>query len=282
MTTSPYSSTQAKPAAVTLQTLRKMKQAREKIVMLTAYDASFAAMLDRAGVDIILVGDSLGMVVQGHATTIPVSMDDMVYHTRLVSRAQQRAMLMADMPFMSYSNPQRALDNAARFMQEAGAQIVKLEGGGDLAAVVEKLANNNIPVCAHLGLQPQSVHKLGGYRVQGRDPAAAEAMLLEAQSMQAAGADMILLECVPATLAQRITDSVSIPTIGIGAGPHTDGQVLVSYDLLGISCGRPPKFAKNFLADLKGADEISIDAAVRAYVTAVRQGRFPDTTQAMA
>ncbi len=282
MTTPPYNSTQAKPATVTLQTLRKMKQAREKIVMLTAYDASFAAMLDRAAVDIILVGDSLGMVVQGYATTIPVTMDDMVYHTRLVARAQQRAMLMADMPFMSYSDPQRALENAARFMQEAGAQIVKLEGGGDLAAVVEKLASNNIPVCAHLGLQPQSVHKLGGYRVQGRDPAAAEAMLLEAQAMQAAGADMILLECVPAALAQRITDSVSIPTIGIGAGPHTDGQVLVSYDVLGISCGRPPKFAKNFLADLKGSEEISIEAAVRAYVTAVRQGRFPDATQAMA
>lgn len=248
--------------------------------MLTAYDASFAAVLERAGVDIILVGDSLGMVVQGHATTIPVTMDDMVYHTRLVARSQQRAMLMADMPFMSYSDPQRALDNATRFMQEAGAQIVKLEGGGDLAAVVEKLASNSIPVCAHLGLQPQSVYKLGGYRVQGRDPAAAEAMLNEAKTMQDAGADMILLECVPAVLAQRITEAVAIPTIGIGAGAHTDGQVLVIYDVLGISCGRPPKFAKNFLAELNAAADISIDAAVRAYVNAVKQGSFPDSSQA--
>jgi 3-methyl-2-oxobutanoate hydroxymethyltransferase len=282
MTTAPYTSSQSKPATVTVQTLRKMKQAHEKIAMLTAYDASFAAVLERAGVDIILVGDSLGMVVQGHATTIPVTMDDMVYHTRLVARAQQRAMLMADMPFMSYSDPQRALDNATRFMQEAGAQIVKLEGGGDLAAVVEKLASNNIPVCAHLGLQPQSVYKLGGYRVQGRDPAAAEAMLNGAKAMQDAGADMILLECVPAVLAQRITEAVTIPTIGIGAGAHTDGQVLVIYDVLGISCGRPPKFAKNFLAELNAAADISIDAAVRAYVNAVKQGSFPDSTQAFA
>jgi 3-methyl-2-oxobutanoate hydroxymethyltransferase len=280
MTTAPYNSSQPKPAPVTVQTLRKMKQAHEKIAMLTAYDASFAVVLERAGVDIILVGDSLGMVVQGHATTIPVTMDDMVYHTRLVARAQQRAMLMADMPFMSYSDPQRALDNAARFMQEAGAHIVKLEGGGDLVAVVEKLASNNIPVCAHLGLQPQSVHKLGGYRVQGRDPVAADAMLNEAKAMQDAGADLILLECVPAALAQRITEAVSIPTIGIGAGVHTDGQVLVIYDVLGISCGRPPKFAKNFLAELNGAADISIAAAVRAYVTAVKQGSFPDSSQA--
>ncbi|MBI3561891.1 MAG: 3-methyl-2-oxobutanoate hydroxymethyltransferase [Gammaproteobacteria bacterium] len=282
MTSPPYSSPQLSVPSVTLQTLRKMHQAGEKIAMLTAYDASFAAVLDRNGVDIILVGDSLGMVVQGHATTIPVTMNDMIYHTRLVARAQSRAMIMGDMPFMSYSDPIKALDNATRFMQEAGAQMVKLEGGGELLAVVAKLAAHNIPVCAHLGLQPQSVYKLGGYRVQGRDPTAAEAMVQQALAMQSAGADALLLECVPAALAKKITQSLTIPTIGIGAGADTSGQVLVLYDILGISHGRQPKFAKNFLAELPADREISIDAAVRAYVNAVKQGSFPTASQVLA
>lgn len=281
MTLTPYGSAKTPAAKVTLQTVRNMKQSHEKIVMLTAYDASFAAVLDYSGVDIILVGDSLGMVVQGHHTTVPVTMDDMIYHTQTVARAQQRCLLMGDMPFMSYADPMRALDNATRFLQEGGAQIVKLEGGGDLASVVDKLASNNIPVCAHLGLQPQSIHKLGSYRVQGRDAAAAEAMLNEAKAMQDAGADMLLLECVPAALAKTITEAIRIPTIGIGAGSDTDGQVLVLYDVLGISFGRPPKFAKNFLADLPPGN-ISITAAVNAYVNAVRQGQFPTPEYTLA
>lgn len=281
MTSAPYGSAKSNAPTVTIQTVRKMKQSREKIVMLTAYDASFAAVLDQAGVDIILVGDSLGMVVQGQRTTVPVTMNDMIYHTQIVARAQQRCLLMGDMPFMSYPDPVRALDNAARFMQEGGAQMVKLEGGGDLVSVVDKLATNNIPVCAHLGLQPQSIHKLGSYRVQGRDAAAAETMLNDAKALQDAGADMLLLECVPAALAKKITEALSIPTIGIGAGIDTDGQVLVLYDVLGISFGRPPKFAKNFLADLP-AGNVSIPAAIGAYVNAVRQGQFPSKDQVLA
>ena len=275
----PPNSPQQQTQPVTMQTLRNMKQSHEKIVMLTAYDASFAALADRVGVDIILVGDSLGMVIQGHDSTIPVTMDDMIYHTQLVSRVRHHAMVMGDMPFMSYSDPQRALDNATRFMQEGGAHIVKLEGGGDIEQVVSKLADHNIPVCAHLGLQPQSVHKIGGYKVQGRDPAAADAMVKEAHALQAAGADMLLLECVPAALAKQITVALTIPVIGIGAGPDCDGQVLVVYDVLGISVGRKPKFAKNFLSALPRESEISIEAALRSYVTAVKQGQFPAMDQ---
>jgi len=275
----PYSTPQPRTQPVTLQTLRNMKLSREKIVMLTAYDASFAAIADRVGVEIILVGDSLGMVVQGHDSTVPVTMDDMIYHTKLVSRARPHALVMGDMPFMSYSDPQTALANATRFMQEGGAHMVKLEGGGNIAQVVKALADHNIPVCAHLGLQPQSVHKLGGYKVQGRDPAAADAMFNEAQAMQAAGADLLLLECVPATLASRISAALTIPTIGIGAGPDCDGQVLVIYDVLGISAGRKPKFAKNFLMALPKDSEISVEAALRSYVAAVKQGQFPTAEQ---
>lgn len=275
----PYRSPQQRTQPVTLQTLRNMKQSHEKIAMLTAYDASFAALADQAGVDIILVGDSLGMVVQGHDSTVPVTMDDMIYHTQLVSRVRQHALIMGDMPFMSYTDPQRALDNATRFMQEGGAHMVKLEGGGNVEQVIKVLTDHNIPVCAHLGLQPQSVHKIGGYKVQGRDPAAAEAMFNEAQVMQAAGADMLLLECVPAVLAARISAALTIPTIGIGAGPDCDGQVLVIYDVLGISVGRKPKFAKNFLVALPTEGEVSIAAALRGYVNAVKQGQFPTVEQ---
>lgn len=272
MTTS-YAADNPRPS-ITLNTLRKMKQAGEKFVVLTVYDASFAVLLERAGVEVMLVGDSLGMVVQGHDTTVPVTLDDVVYHTALVARGRKTSLLMADMPFMSFADPARALDNAARLMQEGGAQIVKLEGGGQVIPVVEKLASHGVPVCAHLGLQPQAVHKLGGYRVQGRDAKSAEQMLNDAQALQDAGADLLVLECVPAPLAHQITETLSIPTIGIGAGRDCDAQVLVLYDVLGISPGHRPRFSKDFLADLPAGD-ISIEAALRAYVEAVRQQRFP-------
>jgi len=262
--------------AITINSLKKMKQAGEKFVVLTVYDASFAAVLENAGVEVLFTGDSLGMVIQGHETTVPVTVDHMVYHTSLVSRARQQALVMSDMPFMSFSDPLRALDNATRLMQEGGAHIVKLEGGGDVVQVVEKLAKHGVPVCGHLGLQPQSVHKLGGYRVQGREKEAAQTMIDEAKAMQDAGADLLLLECVPASLAKTITETLSIPTIGIGAGRDCDAQVLVLYDVLGISLGLRPKFSKDFMADLKGeTNEISVEAAIRAYVQAVKQKQFP-------
>lgn len=266
MSTLPKNSTDK----VTVTSLLKFKQAKEKFTMLTAYDASFAAVVDQAGVDIILVGDSLGMVIQGHDSTVPVGVDDVLYHTRCVSQVTQRAMVMADMPFMSFRDVPLALENATRFMQQGGAQAVKLEGGGHVLPVVEALAKYGIPVCAHLGLQPQYVNKLGGYRVQGRDKAAAKHMLHEARIMQESGADMLLLECVPAELAREISQSLSIPTIGIGAGADCDAQVLVLYDLLGISFGKVPKFAKDFLAEAG-----SIPAAVETYVKAVKSGAFP-------
>ena len=272
MNTSTYGSDNSKQA-ITINSLKKMKQAGEKFVVLTVYDASFAAVLENAGVEVLFTGDSLGMVIQGHETTVPVTVDHMVYHTSLVSRARKNALVMSDMPFMSFSDPARALDNATRLMQEGGAQIVKLEGGGDVVHVVENLAKHGVPVCGHLGLQPQSVHKLGGYRVQGREKEAAQAMINDAKAMQDAGADLLLLECVPASLAKAITETLSIPTIGIGAGRDCDAQVLVLYDLLGISLGHRPKFSKDFVADLEG--DVSIEAAVRAYVQAVKQKQFP-------
>ena len=265
--------TDTKQQKVTLSSLHKMKQTGEKFVVLTVYDASFAAILERAGVEVLFTADSLGMVVQGHETTVPVTMDHMVYHTSLVSSVRQQALVMADMPFMSFTHPQQALDNATRLMQEAGAQIVKLEGAGEAVKVVEHLAKHSVPVCAHLGLQPQNIHKMGSYRVQGRDAQAAKQMLDDAKAMQDAGADILLLECVPADLAKQITQTLQIPTIGIGAGRDCDGQVLVLYDVLGISHGRIPKFAKNFLADLN--QDVSIENAVRAYVQAVKQQTFP-------
>jgi 3-methyl-2-oxobutanoate hydroxymethyltransferase len=260
---------------VTVDTLRKMKLRGEKFAVLTVYDASFAAILERAGVEVMLVGDSLGMVIQGHDTTVPVTMDQMIYHTANVARVRRQALLMADLPFASFADPVRALDNAARLMQEGGAQMVKIEGGGHVINVVEQLASQGIPVCGHLGLQPQAVHKLGGYRVQGRDPQDADRMLKDAKALEEAGADIVLLESVPAALAQRITEALSVPTIGIGAGPDCDGQVLVLYDVLGISFGTRPRFAKDFLQTL-GADEPpNVEAAIRHYVSAVKQGRFP-------
>lgn len=247
-----------------------MKRTGEPIAALTAYDYSFARVLDTQGVDIVLVGDSLGMVIQGHETTIPVTMDDMLYHTRIVGKGLERALLMMDLPFMSYANPRRALDNAARALQEADAQMVKLEGGRDQLDVVETLASHDIPVCAHIGLKPQSIHKLGAYRVQGRNPEAATAMIEEAAMLEKAGADVILLECVPAMLAAEITSVVSVPVIGIGAGTDCDGQILVLHDLLGITPGKPPMFAKNYMQDAE-----DIPSAIRAYVKAVKERRFP-------
>jgi len=260
--------------AVTLDTLRNHKKRGEKFAALTAYDASFAGILEAADVELLLVGDSLGMVVQGRESTVPVTMEEMIYHTRAVRRGTRRALLMADLPFMSYATPELAMRNAARLMQEGGAHCIKLEAAAPLVDTVEALAMRGIPVCAHLGLSPQMVHKLGGYRVQGRGAAAAEAMLLDARAMETAGADLLLLECVPRTLAAEITAAVEIPVIGIGAGSATDGQVLVLYDLLGITPGRPPRFAHNFLA---GAG--TIEAAVADYVKAVREGHFPTAEQ---
>jgi len=262
--------TQQPQSKVTVRSLQAMKQAGEKIACLTAYDASFAHVLDNTGVDVVLVGDSLGMVVQGNETTLPVTVSDMLYHSKAVSRGLSRAMLMVDMPYLSYTSAQQALDNAGRFMKQAGAQMVKLEGGAEQAGIVSCLAQNGIPVCAHLGLQPQRVHKLGGYRVQGREREAADAMLDEAQQLEQAGADMMLLECVPQELADNITSALSIPVIGIGASAGCDGQILVLYDILGISKGRIPKFSRDFIVETG-----SIEAAVKAYVDAVKTGQFP-------
>lgn len=257
----------------TVSRLHKMKREGEKIAALTAYDASFAAVVDEAGMDVVLVGDSLGMVIQGGETTLAVTVDDIVYHTRAVASRCRRALLMADMPFLSYATPESALQNAGRLLSEGGAHMVKLEGSAAQAETVRNLAVNGIPVCAHLGLKPQSIHKLGAYRVQGRDPQDARHMLDEALALEAAGADVLLLECVPAGLAQEICTQVGLPVIGIGAGGHCDGQILVLQDILGITPGRAPRFAKNFLS---GHD--SIQAAVADYIQAVKSGRFPDQT----
>lgn len=257
------------PSRVTVTSLRKMKQTGEKIAMLTAYDASFARVLDNQGVDIILVGDSLGMVIQGHDTTVPVTMDEMVYHTRAVTQASQRALVIGDLPFMSYTSPEMALLNSARLMQEGRAHMVKLEGGAPQVATVAQLAHYGVPVCAHLGLQPQSVHKLGGYRVQGRDEAVAKQMLADAKALQDAGADLLVLECVPVNVAATISQALNIPVIGIGAGRECDGQVLVLYDMLGISA-KAPKFSQDFIGE--GA---TIPQAVAAYVQAVKANSFP-------
>ncbi len=255
---------------VNVSTLQKMKREREPIACVTAYDASYAVLVDAAASDLVLVGDSLGMVIQGHDTTVPVTVDDIIYHCRTVARGLRRAFLVADMPFMSYTEPGMALDNAVRLMQEGGAMMVKLEGGDDQVAIVEHLARHDIPVCAHLGLKPQSVHKIGGFKVQGRDPEKVNEMLASAHRLQDAGADIVLLECVPNEAGKIITDALDVPVIGIGAGPDVDGQILVLYDLLDITQGRTPKFVKNFQA---GCD--SPIAAIRAYVAAVKSGEYP-------
>jgi len=259
-----------KKSAVTLSRLAKMKQAGEKFACLTAYDASFTALLESAGVEVILVGDSLGIVVQGRDTTVPVTIEEIIYHTQCVARARENALLMADMPFMSYATPEQAIENAARLMREGGAQMVKLEGASIQVETVRQLTARGIPVCAHIGLQPQLIHKLGGYKVQGRDADAARAMVSDAIALQEAGADILLLECVPAPLAEEITQQLTIPVIGIGAGSGTDGQILVLYDMLDITAGRKPSFVRNFMAD---ASDLS--TALRDYVAAVKDGSFP-------
>lgn len=255
---------------VTVATLKNMKKSGEKIACLTAYDASFGALLDAAGVDVVLVGDSLGMVIQGRDSTLPVTMDHMVYHAAAVSRSCQRALRMVDMPFMSYAAIDHALVNAARLMQEGGAHMVKLEGTANQSDVVRRLNDCGIPVCAHLGLRPQFVHKLGGYRVQGRETDSASQLRDDAAKLEQAGADALLLECVPTALASEITAHVGIPVIGIGAGAGCDGQVLVLYDMLGITPGKRPRFSKDFLAG-----NASITAALAAYIADVKARRFP-------
>lgn len=255
---------------VSLSTLDRMKAQREKIACLTCYDASFAVLLDAADVDVILVGDSLGMVIQGHDTTVPVTMDDIVYHCRAVARGLHRPFLMADLPFMSYPSKERALENSVRLMQEGGAEMVKLESGAGQIEIVEFLASHDIAVCAHLGLKPQSVHKTGGFRVQGRSADAARRMLDNARALESAGADIVLLECIPNELGAEISAALQVPVIGIGAGAATDGQILVLYDILDITSGRKPRFVKNFMEGAGNNLE-----AVRRYVRAVKDGSYP-------
>lgn len=255
---------------VTLPRLHEMRAAGEPIAMLTCYDASFARVLDDSGVDCVLVGDSLGMVVQGLESTLPVGLEEVAYHTRCVARGVRTAWLMADMPFGSYQgDPSQAFKNAVALMQN-GAQMVKVEGGAWLAPTIAFLVERGIPVCGHLGLTPQSVHALGGYRVQGRSEAAAEQLLQDALELQAAGAAMLVLELIPAALAERVTQALAIPTIGIGAGAGCSGQVLVLHDMLDVYPGRKPRFVRNFM---QGAD--SIAGAIRAYVAAVKSRAFP-------
>ncbi|MCL6417113.1 3-methyl-2-oxobutanoate hydroxymethyltransferase [Aestuariirhabdus sp. Z084] len=254
---------------ITLDSLRKMKAGGEKFASLTAYDAAFSHAVSTAGIEVILVGDSLGMVLQGRDSTLPVTIEDMVYHTRCAARGNQGALLMADLPFGSYSTPEQTLENSAALMR-AGAQMVKVEGGRWLCKSVELLARNGIPTCVHLGLTPQSVNVFGGFKVQGRDEDAARTMIEDGVLLDQSGAAMLLLECVPSALAQQFTQSVSVPVIGIGAGPDTDGQVLVLHDMLGVTPGRRPRFVKDFMA---GQD--SIDGAIKAFGEAVRSGQFP-------
>ncbi len=256
----------------TLTALQNLCKQNEKIAMLTCYDASFAALLEAQGVDVLLVGDSLGMVLQGHETTLPVTLDDMAYHTACVARGASKAFIIADMPFGTFQvSPEQTFAHAARLMA-SGAQMVKLEGGAEMVATVHFLTARGIPVCGHIGLTPQSVHQLGGYRVQGRDADAAQKLIADSLAIQQAGAGMIVLEAVPAKLATDITAQLHIPTIGIGAGVACSGQVLVLHDLLGIYPGKKARFVKDFM---QGAT--SIPAAVHAYVEEVKSGAFPTT-----
>ena len=254
---------------ITLSQLQKMKQEGQKIAAITAYDATFARLFDEAGVPVILIGDSLGMVVQGHSDTLAVTIDEMAYHTRCVRRGTNHAFVIADMSFMSYADPQTACHNAAKLMA-AGASMVKIEGGEWLADTVRQLHRNGVPVCGHLGLTPQSVHVFGGFRIQGRDEQQADEIYRHALALQSAGIQMLVLECVPAALATRISKALRIPVIGIGAGNGTDGQVLVMQDAIGITSGYTPKFTKNFLTE---ADDIQ--GAIRLYMQQVADGSFP-------
>ncbi len=254
---------------VTTLTLRKLKAEGTKFVTVALYDAPMAAMAQKCGVQVVLIGDSLGMTVLGYDSTIPVTMEQMIYHVEAVKRGNSKSLIMGDLPFMTYATPEQALQNAARIMQ-AGAHMVKIEGGAWLAPTVQMLSDRGIPVCAHLGLTPQSVNKLGGFRVQGRSDEQADQMLADAKALDAAGADLLVLECVPSELAKRITDAVSMPTIGIGAGQDTDAQVLVINDILGLT-EQPPKFSKNFLVEAG-----DIPGALLKYADDVKNGVFPD------
>ncbi len=261
-----------RPRRITVRTIRRMKQNSVKITMLTAYDAPFAQILDQAGIEMLLVGDSLGMVLQGAQNTLSVTMDHMVYHTRCVSHIAQRAMVVGDMPFMSYQiSPEQAITNAGRLMQEGGAHAVKLEGGQEMAPTIQKITNAGIPVVGHIGLTPQSVNALGGFVIQGRDPERAEEIKQDALTVQEAGAFCLVLEGIPRKLAQEITALLDIPTIGIGAGEGCDGQVLVTHDMLGLTPGFVPSFVKQY-AQL----HTLMEQAVQQYIAEVKQSAFPD------
>ena len=254
---------------ITISKLLSMRAEGEKITMLTAYDSTMSALLNRCGVETILIGDSLGNVIQGHSSTTPVTVEQMAYHTECVARVNSHAFVITDLPFASYGDPVQALDSAAELMR-AGADMVKLEGGDWQIGIIRYLVERSVPVCAHLGLLPQSVHVLGGYKVQGKSKDAASLMLEQAIACEQAGAQMIVLEAIPSSLGKRITESLSIPTIGIGAGADCSGQVLVLQDMLGISPGKPPKFVKNFMDG-----HASIEAAVKAYIREVKSKKFP-------
>lgn len=254
---------------VTLSTLRAYKRAGETFSCLTAYDASFARAASEAGIDVLLVGDSLGMVLQGHASTLPVTLEDICYHTRCVARGNQRSLLMADLPFMSNATTERTLEDAAALMR-AGAQMIKVEGEAWMADDIRELTRRGVPVCAHLGLTPQTVYQLGGYKVQGRGAEQARQILEDARMLVEAGASIILLECVPSELGQAVSEALDVPVIGIGAGPGTDGQILVMHDILGVSHDVQPRFVKNFMAE---ADDIQ--DAFRRYHADVKERRFP-------
>ena len=255
---------------ITLDTLKKYKEKNEKFTCLTAYESTMASVISKAGVDIILVGDSLGMVIQGHDSTLPVTMDQLVYHLECVVNGNNGSHIMADMPFMSYATDDLGLENAKRLMQ-AGANSVKIEGGEWISKMAKALSDRGIPVCAHMGLTPQTINRLGGHKVQGRDPSQKEKIINEAMSLEKAGAAMLLLECVPDDLAKEVTKELKIPVIGIGAGVHTDGQIMVVHDMLGISClDNPPKFVKNFMEESS-----SIKNAIENYVKEVKNLKFP-------
>tara|TARA_R110001599_G_scaffold64023_3_gene179043 strand:+ start:669217 stop:670047 length:831 start_codon:yes stop_codon:yes gene_type:complete len=261
--------TQGRSKAVTIPSLFAMRERGEKITMLTAYDASFAALMDICGVETLLIGDSLGMVCQGHNSTLPVTIDEVAYHTASVTRGNKTALVLADMPFGTYATPEEAFRNAVKLIQ-AGAQMVKIEGGAWVVDTVRFLVEREIPVCAHLGLTPQSVHRFGGYRVQGKNAQSAEQLKADALALQAAGASLLVLEAIPATLGKEVTDLLLIPTIGIGAGPDCSGQVLVMHDFIGVFPGKKARFVKNFMDG-----QSSIEAAVRAYIKEVKEGSFP-------
>ena len=253
----------------TISQLRRWKQEKTRFATITAYDYSFAKLFADEGISVMLVGDSLGMTVQGHDSTLPVTVDEIAYHTRAVRRGAPQCLLLADLPFMAYATPEQAFENAATVMR-AGANMVKIEGGRWLAETVRMLTERAVPVCGHLGLTPQSVNIFGGYKVQGRDEAAAQTLLDDALALEAAGAQLLVLECVPVALAERVTKALSVPVIGIGAGNVTDGQILVMHDAFGITGGHIPKFAKNFLAETG-----DIRAAIRQYMADVEAGTYP-------